>query len=225
MSAPLRLRRVRKHPAWIVSAAMGVVVAAIFVFLWRAQGHAVAYGDVPTWLAVTAAAFGAIVALRQLREQQKDIARQASQLERRQADHIDVAWLTGWMYGPNAETPELTSAPGDIPFMADVRNRSRRPIRRVACRADNGVDRTLIPAGTVGQLLVTSPNSGPVFIDSVHSPYVPLIRAGDRYAFAFPLGQSQNPECRFILRFTDDAGLHWQVDHELHLEKLARRDW
>jgi hypothetical protein len=27
------------------------------------------------------------------------------------------------------------------------------------------------------------------------------------------------------LRFTGDAGLHWQIDHDLHLEKLDNRDW
>jgi hypothetical protein len=26
------------------------------------------------------------------------------------------------------------------------------------------------------------------------------------------------------LRFTDDAGLHWQIDHDLHLRKLDNRD-
>jgi hypothetical protein len=25
------------------------------------------------------------------------------------------------------------------------------------------------------------------------------------------------------VRFTDDAGLHWQIDHDLHLEKLLDR--
>jgi hypothetical protein len=28
------------------------------------------------------------------------------------------------------------------------------------------------------------------------------------------------------VRFTDDAGLHWQIDPDLHLKKLNdRRDW
>jgi len=28
------------------------------------------------------------------------------------------------------------------------------------------------------------------------------------------------------LRFTDDAGLHWQIDENMHLEKLPNRyDW
>jgi len=28
-----------------------------------------------------------------------------------------------------------------------------------------------------------------------------------------------------IARFTDDAGLHWQIDQDLHLERLSEREW
>lgn len=27
------------------------------------------------------------------------------------------------------------------------------------------------------------------------------------------------------VRFTDDAGLHWEIDTSLHLVKLAKRHW
>jgi hypothetical protein len=27
------------------------------------------------------------------------------------------------------------------------------------------------------------------------------------------------------VRFTDDAGLHWEIDNDLHLKKLDSRDW
>jgi hypothetical protein len=26
-------------------------------------------------------------------------------------------------------------------------------------------------------------------------------------------------------RFTNDAGQHWQIDHDLHPQKLKHRDW
>jgi len=28
-----------------------------------------------------------------------------------------------------------------------------------------------------------------------------------------------------VARFTDDAGLHWQLDDDLHLKQLPGRDW
>ncbi|HET6192244.1 MAG TPA: hypothetical protein VFE59_35200 [Trebonia sp.] len=27
------------------------------------------------------------------------------------------------------------------------------------------------------------------------------------------------------VRFTDDAGLHWETDRDQHLRRLAERDW
>jgi hypothetical protein len=33
------------------------------------------------------------------------------------------------------------------------------------------------------------------------------------------------PEGRMTARFTDDAGMHWQIDPDLHLGKLNSRDW
>jgi hypothetical protein len=36
--------------------------------------------------------------------------------------------------------------------------------------------------------------------------------------------QPHCPEARITARFTDDAGLHRRINHDLHLEKLADRD-
>jgi hypothetical protein len=32
-----------------------------------------------------------------------------------------------------------------------------------------------------------------------------------------------NSNARLAVRFTDDAGLHWQIDQDLHLEQLDNR--
>lgn len=42
--------------------------------------------------------------------------------------------------------------------------------------------------------------------------------------FVFAADLSRYPQARMIARFTDDAGLHWQIKHDLHLEPLADRD-
>jgi hypothetical protein len=34
----------------------------------------------------------------------------------------------------------------------------------------------------------------------------------------------QYPDAWLTARFTDDAGLHWQIGHDLDLKKLANRD-
>jgi hypothetical protein len=57
-----------------------------------AAGHAgqINWGDAPTWLAVAGAFAAALIALRQLRIQQADSERLTRQLERQQANDIDM---------------------------------------------------------------------------------------------------------------------------------------
>jgi hypothetical protein len=40
-----------------------------------------------------------------------------------------------------------------------------------------------------------------------------------------PFPRQITPDAKIKVRFTDDAGLHWEIDHDLHLEKLAERTW
>ena len=43
------------------------------------------------------------------------------------------------------------------------------------------------------------------------------------FVFALTCG---HPGAHITARFTDDARLYWQIDHDLHLEKLdSRDDW
>lgn len=61
-------------------------------------------------------------------------------------------------------------------------------------------------------------------IDPPERPTIPLVRADETGGLVFPVGTTLNPDARMTVRFTDDAGLHWQIDHDLHLEKLDNRD-
>jgi len=54
--------------------------------------------------------------------------------------------------------------------------------------------------------------------------HVHILRAGGKAGFAFPFAVAEYPQPQYWVRFTDDAGLHWQIDPDLHLEKLANRD-
>jgi hypothetical protein len=75
------------------------------------QAHMVAWGDVPTWIAVIGALVGAGVALRQLRAQQREIARQTRILERQQADEVDVLMYTGLGAPPGTPSPSEPGTP------------------------------------------------------------------------------------------------------------------
>jgi hypothetical protein len=48
---------------------------------------------------------------------------------------------------------------------------------------------------------------------------------GEAYGFVFEITAHRALMDSEVVRFTDDAGLHWQIDHDLHLERLSDRDW
>jgi hypothetical protein len=53
-----------------------------------------------------------------------------------------------------------------------------------------------------------------------------LIRGGERYGFRFDSEDPENTDTSgYLARFTDDVGLHWEIDHNLHLVHLSKRDW
>jgi hypothetical protein len=53
---------------------------------------------------------------------------------------------------------------------------------------------------------------------------VTLIRAGDRFGFLLRFDLEAHADVRLAVRFTDDTGLHWQIDQDLHLQQLSNRD-
>jgi hypothetical protein len=106
--------------------------------------------------------------------------------------------------------------------MAVVSNDSRRPIRNVVRKYDRA-------AVMVGRLVDWQPGASAIalnLIQAVPRSSARVIRAGETYGFAFELISH-----RVILgglgeaRFTDDAGRHWQLDEEQHLQALDDRDW
>ena len=152
----------------------------------------------------------------------------ARTLERQQAEAIDLK--------PGSTTRPVpgydVESQGSV-HDADVFNESRRPIRNVACRIEVSLGAGLQEARLGGVYftipVITFSGGGPVRpasrgLEAAEKPTIPLLRAGETGSFVFAVGAEQDPEARVTLRFTDDAGLHWQIDHDLHLEKLDNRD-
>jgi hypothetical protein len=160
---------------------------------------------------------------RQIRESEQ----LARTFERQQAEAIDLK--------PGSTTRPIpgydVESQGSVQD-ADIVNESRRPIRNVACRIEASPGAGLQQARLAGVYFtvpaITFPG-GPVRpasrgLEAAEKPTIPLLRAGETGSFVFAVGTEQDPEARVTLRFTDDAGLHWQIDHDLHLEKLDNRD-
>jgi hypothetical protein len=127
----LRRRRPPRQGARVCyRARLGGSLGAVVVGILDAQGHRVDWGDAPTWLAVIVASLGGYVALRQLRNQEQDLKRQTLQLERQQAERVNLE-----RYGGDAlilDVDRTSSAWPSVVLAVD--NQSRRPIRHVRCQ-------------------------------------------------------------------------------------------
>jgi hypothetical protein len=208
----------------------------------------IAWGHVPTWLAVIVAAVGGGIALRQLRQQGNVIKGEVERnkrrdelldgqlaeleqrgriIERQQADAVDFSWRTG-MGAAHGGSGEVERA--EV-HEAVVANLSRRPIRNVTCRIRplpvQGYDWGAVVVAELGE----QPEgfrpaiSSEAWFDERRDDKVPLIRAGRKFVFQFPIPSESSPDAKMKARFTDDAQIHWQIDSDLHLEKLPERDW
>ena len=63
------------------------------------------------------------------------------------------------------------------------------------------------------------------FVFQARASTMPVLRAGYKAAFAWGFTAAQYPNLLVWVRFTDDAGLRWEISTDLHLEKLTGRDW
>jgi len=185
----------------------------------------------------------------QLNGQQQEIARQAAALERQQPNKID-ATLWGW----DMPNPDFDPASPDFDPVNDyadvatscwavrVDNRSERPIREVVARIQESPGAGMTHASGVityageledlGHTERTRPDRRMHWVrDNASEVWVPgdqldFLRTGGFHAvFHFEVSMEEHPDPRMTVRFTDDAGLDWQIDHELHLQRLQPRDW
>ena len=191
----------------------------------------VAWGDVPTWLAVGGAVVGGLAALRQLslqrqqlQDQQQVIAAQARLLERQQASQVEVTVqaISGAAVG--ILPPETVQSV----HMAVVTNNSGRPIRNVACcMTPDGQPPGL--AAIIGELRdwqIACQASAGLLVLTVRTDHWRIIPTGHRCGFVFPLDADACPKIATAARFADDAGVDWEIDHDLRLVKLEpRSEW
>jgi hypothetical protein len=192
------------------------------------------WGDIPTWLAVVVATFGGWVALTQLRQQAgilegevmrnvkrdelldgqlRDLQERSAAWRRVQADDVDLTWIRG------------NAASGSY---AEVTNNSRRPITAVACRfrpGNRSADLSSVDVLDVGRFEVDGPVRKTYLAMEGVSPAgpVPVLRREAAAAFKFAQEREFPSKGRMIVRFTDDAGVSWELDHHGHLGEQPDR--
>jgi hypothetical protein len=227
-----KISGVNRQTALVVGAlaALALVAGAAIGFLWHAPGHSSAWDEVRNWLTFAVIFVGLGAALLQLELQrrqlgvlQRDLTQREQILERQQANYVMVE-LKSW-----TGTGSGTLAPGSnsLVFLAVVTNESDRPIRKVVARLEitgeppalatrlgQVVERPMFQAATATQF--NTFGDGDCFA---------VIRARTSGGFAFPRAVDLGLGAQVTARFTDDADLHWQIGHDLHLERLPNRDW
>lgn len=113
-----------------------------------------------------------------------------------------------------------------------VTNSSKRPVREVtvkieAIQADQSIRHQKLADlwGVMETYAFGSTAQAQTFVPTERSSTMPVLRAGQTAAFIWGFTTALYPRLISWVRFTDDAGLHWEIDTSLHLEKLAKRDW
>jgi hypothetical protein len=237
----------------VATAALAVfaIVTAVFAFLaYRKQSKEVS--DMARMLEVQSERLTdqrEINALQseELRDSLAERARQRRIAEREQANDVGFAW---WPSShvlvvirppysqprdiamrteprPKLTNDKLTNARTLVPeSVLVIDNASRRRILSAACRIEpsEGSGVTLAAEYT-GQLTDAEVSAHRGMInDPDEGSTVPLIRAGSQYGFLLRFDLEAHPDARLAARFTDDAGLHWQIDQDLHLQLLHNRD-
>lgn len=200
-------------------------------------------GDLPTWIAALGGTGAAAAALRQLALQRRQLANQQQVIEaeternrkrdelvdrqlrdfdqrtqaweRRQAEKITVEFT------PSTTPPRgVTLNEGDRVFAALVVNNSDRPIRDVTAAIVIGQAEAQPPSAYHRLIPSTYPSTGGFGIsETIQDSHIGLMMIDDRTEFVFPYSTSTRAAV-VLVRFTDDAGLRWQVDPNLHLERV-----
>jgi hypothetical protein len=158
-----------------------------------------------------------------LEESLKERARLRQVAEREQADAVLFEW---WpvahvlVMGPAGGTVRMTGS------VLAVRNESRRRIVNVTCRIEPSEGAGLTLATEQIGTLAESSSHRAMLRDLAVAEAVPLMRPGTWLGFLVRFDLEAHPDVRLAVRFTDDAGLHWQIDQNLHLAQLDNRgDW
>lgn len=193
------------------------------------------WGDVPAWLTAVVAFLALIAAGLAYRKQSEQLRLQSEQLrlqqtqledqtrvqEREQANQIDVDWQN---IDPSTWLRQLLKRGANVDKMLVVANNSKRPIRSVKCK----LQRSATSGGQEPRRLADAASElRPSTAEHQEDTFKPgetilaVIKAGASGGFIW--SSADKPD--FQVRFTDDADLHWEIDTDLHLEKLPERDW
>ena len=231
-------------PTWrAISLALGSGAAGFIVATLVFQpptGYHPDWGDFPTWLAFIAAAVAGGVALTQLKAQQDQINAEAErnikrdQLLDSQLQEAQQRALTNQRR--QGEQVRLSGYPmrADGRAFAQIVNDSERPIRDVACRMMQEGKPTLPTEFRVAVNLPGPPGSPQpdrtyfpakaAEFDIASGQYLSL-NAGKEIRISFAGDPMYAQSVKYVIHFTDDADVRWQLDDDMRLTTAPDEGW
>jgi hypothetical protein len=159
------------------------------------------YGDVPTWVTAFVTLFAAVFALGQLWLLNKS---------QRQANEVTVRAQAGAL--------RVTVHPdmGRISLL----NSSDRPIRNVRARVGHWTRVYNLPVEKLSEPDEVAYGLPGEILPSL-VPVPALVLPPGHRADLYP-GQPTEYNGHFYIRFADDTGIEWEIDHNLHLQQPSR---
>jgi hypothetical protein len=231
-----------RGPSWLtwraVALALGAgaigFVAATLIFQ-PPTGHHPDWGDFPAWFAFIAAAIAGGVALTQLKAQQDQINAEAERNVKRDQllDSQLVEAQQRTIANQRRQAEKIRLQP-DGSLAAKVSNESERPIRDVACRMEQ--DSQLIPPqkfnfviyapgppGTPAPAHVSLPAKVGNY-DLATGRFFRLL-AGEEMRATFARDPQHAQSMKYVIRFTDDAEIRWQLNSDMRLTSTPDNEW
>lgn len=206
------------------------------------------WGDIPTWLAVAVATIGGWTALSQLRQQQAviqaDIERQA---KRDQLLDAQLEEAADWARARARIQAEAIEFSGQAKLSEEREPGASGVTRRVGrCGVDNNSPRPIWDVAP--RLLVNGQTLPPASFREYHEGGMSLgggwgpaadesvdeaagsfliMRAGKRLSarFQIPDDGGDPPPATYLVRFTDDAKIRWELGDDMHLRRAPDNDW
>jgi hypothetical protein len=147
------------------------------------------------------------------RRQTELITRQLNTVRTAQARRVDAQ-------GDHASFELAGHGVGDYQLVR-VDNGSDHAVYEVDCILNHGGGNAALPV-VVGRMRGPGGIPGPRFTPLGPTPR-PILRAGEWISFVFAMIAEVPTETRFTVSFTDEAGVHWEVDEQQRLTEISAR--
>ncbi|MDB4898122.1 MAG: hypothetical protein JWN15_4384 [Firmicutes bacterium] len=216
-----------------LGALAGVVLGSFIGFAWHTPFRPSTWTDIRNWGTFVVLVLGFSVATYELNLTRRQFAEEA--IRNRDRDELldlqrsELRVTQRLRERTQAEAVRLPGIFTPEEAVAHLINESARPIRDVACALDPGDGGRILPQSI--ELSEQSPfqEGKALFLPVMGLPgdrRMPHIFPGRAIRVTFQPGPTTREARRILARFTDDSGLHWQLDHHMHLEQLDdREDW